>query len=792
MRPVTLVAIVCAMVWGIPSARLTFFALRRPSGNGAHASFAEAWQVERYRAGEGSDLGALGVRSCSPVSPWFAGRARLLRLDVDFSHGDPDRRQGECWFDVDTLGLGRVLNLAGGSVEASLLVPFSLTSKYEEARIAGAQLIAESESADGHRGRLYSSWADFTNWWALETRALTITGEPVVGSAWKDADFNPLRIVRLGVKLALNSAAQGSFRRSVILTDFVVHLPSAAAIEEETRRLRTRRQPPPDVETLARLDPLESRQPDSVRLFGDRVLTPMTSSVRSLELVPEPANIARRVWKVELQFPKYEPDSTGRTARFSYVLSQPLDLRRTRLTAWAAVGPSLRGFTPRPNRIEFELVDESGHLFRGPAADVSANGMSFDMNAREFASRWIRFDVSPGAGRQQTGSRDDAFDAGRVRQVGIRFVVGKFSNELRLEPYPLTGTLLLSNVMLEDDPHAVDLVAALDARHPVEKQPVPFDQFQIGVNYGTGHRYGYNAGLYPFGGRNLCGFSDHRQKLLRDFRSLAENDIHLVRIFLMDDLRSGVVLDQTGRASGLDPCARRDVRALIETAADAGIQLIVVLMDYLIADGARPAKEFGVRRWSEGEHPQLIIDAAARQQFLARVVQPIVQEIADANRDYGGRVIFAVDVANEFENATAVFRRETIRDVKTFVRDVLGLIRSTGLKTTFGSRSRRDLIRYWSDLDGIDIWQFHYYDAMQEDGESWHLPAGQLGLVGPVIMGELEPSNIEEKIQTAWADGYSAVLFWAAQSVQDTQPLDGFRIDFSAIKRWREAKRPPP
>ena len=84
----------------------------------------------------------------------------------------------------------------------------------------------------------------------------------------------------------------------------------------------------------------------------------------------------------------------------------------------------------------------------------------------------------------------------------------------------------------------------------MNQKRVPIEQFQVGVNYSTGNRYGYNAGLYPFGGRDFCGFSTNRQKLLRDFRSLAEHGVDLVRIFLLDDLRSGVLLDRNGRAAG--------------------------------------------------------------------------------------------------------------------------------------------------------------------------------------------------------------------------------------------------
>ena len=439
-----------AILWlalcGLPNARLIYLALSLPDGG--EAAFSEPWQAESYRAGHGSAPGALGIRSCAPWQPWLANSASLLRVTVDFDQKDPDRQQGECWFDVETLGLGRVLNLGGGTVEAGLSVPFALTSKDERARIAGAQLIAESESTDGHRGRLYSSWEDFTNWWDPEVRSLVITSGPLSATAWRDANFNPLRVVRLGLKVALNSAAGRPFQGSVIVTRFSIRTPNGAASHAEREQLRVERRAPSDDDMLGKLKPLDSSFPGANVLADTLTLVPVTKTVHSVTLVPEPATGLRSVWRVQLHFPFYTPGSAGRSARLAYQLERPLDLSRKQLTAWAAVGPSLRGFIPRPNRIQFVLLDEQGRVLRGSAADISAAGMFFDSNAREAGSKWIRFEVTPGAhGPLSLGFVDEGFDAARVREVGIRFLIGKFSDQLRLEPYPLAGPLLLSKVL---------------------------------------------------------------------------------------------------------------------------------------------------------------------------------------------------------------------------------------------------------------------------------------------------------------------------------------------------------
>jgi hypothetical protein len=746
----------------------------------------DAWIPENYRAGQGSPLGALAIQSCEPITRRFRSGTRL-RLAVDFEPRNADKRQGECWWNLEALGLGRVLDLAGGGAHAALTVPLALSSKDERARISGGQLIWESESVDGHRAKAFSKWHDFTNWWADEHLSLSATVDPAA-YGHVDPDFTPFRIVQIGIKLALNSAAAQPVRTSLVVSNLRIAFPTGEAAEQQIRRWRDERRPPSDEETLRKLARLDLPRPASSGLPGNDHPVPKTGSVRSVQSVAEPGNPDNRVWAVDLNFVSPDRSAAARSARLAYQSGAILDLRGKRLTANAAVGPSLRGFAPRPNRIQFELVDEQGRTLRGPAQEVSSGGISFDSRARESQSNWIEFEVSPRAGMPLSmGFIDEGFQPHRIREVGIRFVVGKFSNEFRLEPYPLTGTLLLSEVRIDDEPRPNIPMAIAARRPPVTKPPVPIEQFKIGINYGSGIQYGFDVGLYPFGGRDRCGFSTYRRKLARDFARLAESGIRLVRVFLLDDLRSGVRIDADGSPLGLDRCVVPDIQALIEAASTARVELIPVAVDFFIADGASPERAFGTRRWREGEYPQFLTDATRRAQFLQNVIRPLIRALAEANQERGdGRAIFAVDAANEIENAVAIYREGTFDAVKTFVQEVVKIIGSEGLKTTLGSRNRRDLVNYFSDLHGIDYWQAHHYDAMEEEErQPLHLPAGELGLNGPVILGELEPSDIERKLDTVYNDGYDGVLFWSAQQ----QPLDGFNVDLAAIKHWLNSRQ---
>ena len=91
--------------WGLPGFRLSSLALFRPAAHGVHAPFDDSWQAESFRAGEGSDLGALGIKTCTPLKP-FATRIATRFPSNFFAIGPSpplrfsfrrDRRAGGPW-----------------------------------------------------------------------------------------------------------------------------------------------------------------------------------------------------------------------------------------------------------------------------------------------------------------------------------------------------------------------------------------------------------------------------------------------------------------------------------------------------------------------------------------------------------------------------------------------------------------------------------------------------------------------------------------------------------------------
>src|SRR5687767_4291027 len=106
------------------------------------------------------------------------------------------------------------------------------------------------------------------------------------------------------------------------------------------------------------------------------------------------------------------------------------------------------------------------------------------------------------------------------------------------------------------------------------------DRFIVGVNLpwvGYGTDIGASA-WYPDGG--LARQPASLEALDRTFATLAGDGIPIVRVFLLCDLRSGVLFDAGGGPSGIDRAVIPDLTALVETARRHGVGLMPVLLDF--------------------------------------------------------------------------------------------------------------------------------------------------------------------------------------------------------------------
>ena len=738
----------------------------------ADIPFDSDWILESYRAGMGSELGALGGLRIKPAND-------ALELDYRLVPNDPDRMQLEVMHELDGThkAFGRTSDLIGARITAVVKVPAELLPANEDSKTAGIQCFCESENKDGVRARQYGQWLDIPP----ANRKVTVSFEPTLleEKGWRDPEFRPDRITECGLKVALNDRAHGEFKGTIRINEFRMDLPEAENHDQLKSKMRACIKHVSDQETLSRLPPLEKPNPKETTLSVGQALIAGSPSVTSIQTVPEPAGTRSLVWQIAIQFDRYEDSVAGRTARMTLPLAKPIDLRGRRITAWVAAGPSLRGGALRPNLVQIELEDEYGKFLRGPVSDLSALGMIFDKGV-EHASQWVKVEAAPAPGRPLAlGSIAPGFRAEKIRKIHLRFQTGKFSNALRDDEYPLSGKLLMSGFHTEPDGGQSGEVQTTNLAAPVSKSPVPIGQFAIGINLPFYH-YG-DIGAFPFGGREIGGFSSRPAKLNRHFALFAEHRIKVVRVFLLSDLRTGVTYDESGKVSDLDAYALRDLDALISAASANSISLCPVLIDFMIADQSRE-RIYGARKWNDGEAPQVLLDSRHRTAFIENALRPIVRRLAEADRRRPG-VIFAVEIANEIENASAIRTKAEFEQVAVFVRQVRDMIRreAPNLKITLGSRDRLDLASYWRDIS--DIHQFHFYSKHEEEeGLPLRFPAGNLGLAGPVIVGEVEPDRIACRLDEIYESGYDGAFFWSHSG------HDGFVVDLGQISRWVENK----
>jgi len=281
--------------------------------------------------------------------------------------------------------------------------------------------------------------------------------------------------------------------------------------------------------------------------------------------------------------------------------------------------------------------------------------------------------------------------------------------------------------------------------------PVPQPTFVelSGVNL-PWENYGHDVGLAHTWDAGHDGFSSNTVKLQADLAFAAQNQVKLVRFFVFCDLRGGVIFDGNGNPVSFDQYVIADFEAILNQAAAYNIQLIPVLLDFRVADGVSQEGQTNV-----GEHPDLIMDAAKRAAWLALLRQFV-------GRYRTNQTVFAWEVINEPEFATAV----TPIEMKNFVTETALAIHEEvpGSLVTVGCRNRGDLTNWIGT--GLDIYQFHYYDVM-EGQFPLDFPAANLNLDKPVLVGEIQPTNVTAKLTTLQQNGYAGALFWSLNADYD-------------------------
>ncbi|MCL5407724.1 MAG: glycoside hydrolase family 5 protein [Patescibacteria group bacterium] len=276
--------------------------------------------------------------------------------------------------------------------------------------------------------------------------------------------------------------------------------------------------------------------------------------------------------------------------------------------------------------------------------------------------------------------------------------------------------------------------------------------------------YGYDFGTTKDGGH--LGYSSNYPSGLD---SLKNAKAGTVRLFIFTDLRCGMKFDNNGKLIGFDDYVFKDMDALLKAAKENNLHLIIVLFDYMLADGVKVENGNQV-----GEHPDLVTNPTNRQALLD-IMAGFFQRYA------GNSTIAAFDVINEPDLAKAV----DPGSMKEFVRLMAEGIHAANSKAvvTVGCRTRNELAN-WTGV-GLDLYQFHYYDKMESE-TPFDMSAQSLGLDKPILIGECEPTDVSAKMTKAFSNGYAGILFWSMNADND------FRSQLGVYAKWVEGKPTEP
>ncbi|MCM8801764.1 MAG: hypothetical protein NC827_00410 [Candidatus Omnitrophica bacterium] len=263
--------------------------------------------------------------------------------------------------------------------------------------------------------------------------------------------------------------------------------------------------------------------------------------------------------------------------------------------------------------------------------------------------------------------------------------------------------------------------------------------FNSGINL-PWINYGWDIGRNPWGNKH-GGFSSNKEILIEKFNFFKKIGAKVVRVFLFCDLRSGVIFNEKGKFV-FDNYVYKDFSTLIEVAEKTGLKILPVIFDYTIADGV--FEENGIR---VGEYPEIFNNINLQKKLLSLFAE-FFEKIDTKN------VVYGWDIINEPEH----LKIENSK-IDHFISGFIKLIRKYRKKEriTVGVFSRVQL-NYYKKFN-LDFYQFHYYDSFENNSYlNYHFY--DLLLEKPVIVGEIEATDIIDKLTKIWKNGYKGVLVW--------------------------------
>ena len=330
------------------------------------------------------------------------------------------------------------------------------------------------------------------------------------------------------------------------------------------------------------------------------------------------------------------------------------------------------------------------------------------------------------------------------------------------------------------------------------------DTFWHGCNYpwstdGTTVYYGLDFGANVWG--THLGVSTRRDAVAADFDRMAALGFTVARWFLFADGRSGILYDDRGFPTGLDPHVFIDLDAALEIARDAGIRLVLVLLDHRwMFEGVRetiadPATgELLEVRLPDGRS-RVLRDRIGRESLLRGVFEPLFFRYGrNGQRADLSSQIHAIEFMNEPDFIVEEWERDlSSRVSRPLPFAVLGelvtranqLVHAHMPALTTMSCARLHNLWAWDDpaLE-LDFLQLHSYPDLKHpdrDADIFGRPASTLGVRRRVVLGEFPGDGtrqhppgvshpertLEDYLEFALASGYAGAWPWSFSGTDD-------------------------
>lgn len=330
--------------------------------------------------------------------------------------------------------------------------------------------------------------------------------------------------------------------------------------------------------------------------------------------------------------------------------------------------------------------------------------------------------------------------------------------------------------------------------------------------------YGLDFGANIWGSH--LGVSNRRSAVAADFATMASLGFTAARWFVFADGRAGIIYDDRGLPAGLDSHFFPDLDAGLECARDAGIRVVLVLLDHRwMFEGVRDTYADPVTgtvleaRLPEGR-ARVLHSAAGRQALLLRVIAPLVDRYGHGgDRADLGPSVLAYELMNEPDFVIEEWERDTSPHVSTpipfellgdLVAHVSDLVhRSSTALTTIGCARLHNLWAWDDPTLGLDLLQLHSYPDLRRpylDTDVFGTPAGALEVHHPVVLGEFPASGpdqhpagvqppsrtLEDYLEFAVRGGYAGAWPWSFSGTDaygrvPAEPLRAFAHRYPAL-----------